>query len=54
MTRAAKSAEADVKIRVTKDGVFIADDERRDTGAVETVPAEVAKSLIGSHHAERA
>ena len=54
MTRAAKSAEADVKIRVTKDGVFIADNERRETGDEETVPADIAAALIESGHAKRA
>ena len=53
MTKAAQPANAGVKIRVTKDGVFIADDVRRDTGAEETVPADIAKALIGSDHAER-
>jgi len=53
MAKATQPASAGVKIRVTKDGVFIAEDERRDTGAVETVPADIAKALIGSKHAER-
>lgn len=42
-----------IEIEIIKDGVFIADDEKRDAGAKEKVVAAVADVLVKSGHAKR-
>ena len=47
-------AKADaVQIEILADGVFVAEDERRDKGDVETVATDIADSLVKSGHAKR-
>ena len=46
MTRTAKPRAETIKVRVKRDGVFIAADVRRETGAEETLPAADAEALI--------
>jgi hypothetical protein len=45
--------EKEVKIEILRDGVFVSENERRDTGAVETVPIKIADALVKSGHAKR-
>jgi len=52
MGRPRKVPEGDMIVVIIKDGVFIADDVRREKGAVEAVPAVIAEALIGSGHAK--
>jgi preprotein translocase subunit YajC len=52
MGRPRKVAEGDVEIEVTRDGVFVAEDDSRDKGARVTIPADVANILIGNGHAK--
>ena len=42
-----------VEIEIIKNGVFVAEDEQRDIGAVEKVSADVANALVKSGHAKR-
>jgi hypothetical protein len=42
-----------VALLILRDGVFIADSERRDANDKCTVPAAVAKTLIERGHAKR-
>jgi hypothetical protein len=42
-----------VQIEILRDGVFVADNERQDVGAVVSVPAEIADALVKSGHAKR-
>ena len=49
-----KSEQADVvTLLILRDGVFIADDERRDEGDQCAVDAAIAKVLIERGHAKR-
>lgn len=42
-----------VALLILRDGVFIADSEQRDANDKCTVPAAIAKILIGNGHAKR-
>lgn len=44
--------DGDVEIEVTRDGVFVAEDDKRAKGARATVPAAVAATLIENGHAK--
>lgn len=50
MARPKKALEGMVEIEITADGVFIAEDERRDKAARAMVPADIAKLLIENGH----
>jgi hypothetical protein len=52
MARPRKVAEGDIEIEVTRDGVFVADDDCRDKGARVAVPAAIANVLIETGHAK--
>jgi hypothetical protein len=41
-----------VEIEILRDGVFVADNDRQDVGAVVSVPAEIADALQKSGHAK--
>ena len=46
MVRKTHSKPETIKIRIKRDGVFIAADVRRETGAEETLPTADAEALI--------
>ena len=46
MARTAKPKAETAKVRIKRDGVFIAADARRDKGAEEVLPAADAEALI--------
>lgn len=53
MARPRKVVEGKVNIRILADGVFVADDVRKDKGDIVTVVAEIADILIKSGKAGR-
>jgi hypothetical protein len=48
-----KSKQETVKIEILADGVFVAEDEPRNKGDVETVPTAIADALVKNGHAKR-
>lgn len=46
-------AKDSVRIEILRDGVFVAEDQPRNKGDVETVPAEIAEALVKNGHAKR-
>ena len=46
-------AKNDVQVEILRDGVFVAEDQRCDTGDVATVSAEIADALVKNGHAKR-
>ena len=46
-------AKDGVQVEILRDGVFVAEDERRNTGDVATVHAEIADALVKNGHAKR-
>ena len=52
MARPKRIIEGEVQIRILADGVFIAEDDRRDAGDVATVPQAIANVLIERRHAK--
>ena len=53
MVQTKKTGGDAVDIRITADGVFVAEDRRCDWGDVATVPADIAAILIERGHAKR-
>jgi hypothetical protein len=50
MARPKKTVDGETTIEILSDGVFIAEDDRRDKGDKATVPADIAEILIERGH----